>query len=168
MSFLEDTSIFHTTLDWTNITYKFGLFLQGYLHPLLPEVKKVHDGTEDSQSPLFFWRGRTKNSIQGHLTSRSSDVQISDIVWWKKITKKKPDKKKLLGDRRSFSEKSYTKHIGRNCCLKEIKKTTDKTRCTVDTHLTIHFLKIILTFIVCDWYVYTLHLGELTCGCRRS
>lgn len=57
----------------------------------------------------------------------------------KKSQKKKTKKKNVLGDRRSFSEKSYTKHIGRNCCLKEIKNTTDKNRCTVDTHLTIHF-----------------------------
>lgn len=34
-------------------TYIFGLLLQHQLHPLLPEVKKVHDGTEDGQSPLF-------------------------------------------------------------------------------------------------------------------
>lgn len=39
-------------------TYIFGLLLQHQLHPLLPEVKEVHDGTEDGQSPLLLWKHR--------------------------------------------------------------------------------------------------------------
>lgn len=42
-----------------NITYKFSLFLQDQGHPLLPEVKEVHDGTQNRQSLLFFWKKNT-------------------------------------------------------------------------------------------------------------
>lgn len=52
-------SLFYTPYK----TYIFGLLLQHQLHPLLPEVKKVHDGTEDSQSPLFLWNCGTTTII---------------------------------------------------------------------------------------------------------
>lgn len=41
-------------LQWISVTYKLGLFLHNHLHPLLPKVQKVHDGTQDGQSSLLF------------------------------------------------------------------------------------------------------------------
>jgi len=43
-----------TTPAWGNIAYKFGLLLVDQVHPLLPEVKEVHDGAQNGQSLLFF------------------------------------------------------------------------------------------------------------------
>lgn len=96
---------------WRTRTYKFGLLLQGHVHPLLPEVKKVHDGTENSQGPLLLCR-EEQDEHPGYLTSSSS--QVTDVYIYIYIYVS------LLGARRSFSEKSYTKHMGRNCRLKEI------------------------------------------------
>lgn len=58
MSSLPENNDLITRPQVNGFTYIFGLFFQDYVHPLLPEVKEVHDGAENSESLLFPWRQR--------------------------------------------------------------------------------------------------------------